>query len=342
MRTLPRGLGLGHRAGGDQVVVRDDLGLDEAALEVGVDDAGGLRGGRALADRPGARLLRAGGQVGLQAEGVRSRPGRAGRGPARPGPIDCSSSRGLLVGQLDQLGLDLGVEEDRLGRRDERAQLGACSAVVGELVLVDVEDVDERLGGQQGQLAQRARSMPAAAPRRTASCRPRAPPAPRRRRRARPARSFLIRASFSSRGIAFSTVCRSARISSVLIVSMSSAGLTLPSTWTTSSSSKTRMTWQIASASRMLARNLLPSPSPSRGAADDAGDVDERHGRRAGSSREPKISASCAEPRVGHADDADVRLDRRERVVRREHVVLGQRVEQRATCRRWAGRRCRW
>ena len=35
------------------------------------------------------------------------------------------------------------------------------------------------------------------------------------------------------------------------------------------------------------------------------------------------------EPRVGHADDADVRLDRGERVVRREHVVLGQGVEQR-------------
>jgi hypothetical protein len=36
--------------------------------------------------------------------------------------------------------------------------------------------------------------------------------------------SFLMRASFSSRGIAFSTVCRSARMSSVLMVSMSSCG----------------------------------------------------------------------------------------------------------------------
>ena len=31
----------------------------------------------------------------------------------------------------------------------------------------------------------------------------------------------------------------------------------------TSSSTKARTTWQIASASRMLARNLLPRPSPS-------------------------------------------------------------------------------
>ena len=36
-----------------------------------------------------------------------------------------------------------------------------------------------------------------------------------------------------------------------------------------------------------------------------------------------------AEPRVGHADHADVGLDRGERVVRREDVVLGQGVEQR-------------
>ncbi len=75
--------------------------------------------------------------------------------------------------------------------------------------------------------------------------------------------SFLPLASFSSRGMAFSTVCRSARISSVWMVEMSLAGLTSPSTWVTSSSRKTRVTWQIAADSRMCARNLLPRPSPS-------------------------------------------------------------------------------
>ncbi|SCE16015.1 hypothetical protein GA0115246_111691 [Streptomyces sp. SolWspMP-sol7th] len=77
------------------------------------------------------------------------------------------------------------------------------------------------------------------------------------------ATSFLILASFARRGRTFSTVWRSARISSVLIVSMSSFGETLPSTCTTLSSLKARITWQIASVSRMFARNLLPSPSPS-------------------------------------------------------------------------------
>ncbi len=44
---------------------------------------------------------------------------------------------------------------------------------------------------------------------------------------------------------------------------MSLAGLTSPSTCVTSSSRKTRVTWQIAADSRMWERNLLPRPSPS-------------------------------------------------------------------------------
>ncbi|CAB4946497.1 unannotated protein [freshwater metagenome] len=37
----------------------------------------------------------------------------------------------------------------------------------------------------------------------------------------------------------------------------------MPSTWTTSLSLKTLITWQIASDSRMFAKNLFPSPAPS-------------------------------------------------------------------------------
>src|SRR5690348_2441908 len=50
------------------VVVRDDFGTNEALLEVGVDDARGLRRGRALAHGPRAHFLRARREVGLQAE----------------------------------------------------------------------------------------------------------------------------------------------------------------------------------------------------------------------------------------------------------------------------------
>jgi len=46
------------------------------------------------------------------------------------------------------------------------------------------------------------------------------------------------------------------------MVSMSLRASTCPSTWTTSLSAKSRVTRQIASASRMWARNLFPRPSP--------------------------------------------------------------------------------
>ena len=65
-----------------------------------------------------------------------------------------------------------------------------------------------------------------------------------------------------------------------------------------------------------------------RRAADDAGDVDELHRGRQQLLRAVDLR-ELREPVVRYADDADVGLDRRERVVRREHVVLGQRVEER-------------
>ena len=74
--------------------------------------------------------------------------------------------------------------------------------------------------------------------------------------------SLLVRSCFLRRSRRFSIWARSARPSSRLITSASRAGSTLPDTWMTSSSSKQRTTWTIASTSRMLARNLLPRPSP--------------------------------------------------------------------------------
>ena len=53
---------------GDEIVVADDFGADEAFFEVGVDDAGCLRGGVAFVDGPGADFFDTGGEVGLQSE----------------------------------------------------------------------------------------------------------------------------------------------------------------------------------------------------------------------------------------------------------------------------------
>ena len=79
----------------------------------------------------------------------------------------------------------------------------------------------------------------------------------RRRASLSPARAFLI-----SRAWTRSMVARSARASSVTMVSMSAMGSTRPLTWTTLGSSKQRTTLTTASVSRMLARNWLPRPSP--------------------------------------------------------------------------------
>src|SRR3954454_22571883 len=49
-----------------EVVVGDNLGADEAALEIGVDDACGLRPGGALVHGPGAGLLGTDGEEGEQ------------------------------------------------------------------------------------------------------------------------------------------------------------------------------------------------------------------------------------------------------------------------------------
>ncbi len=63
------------------------------------------------------------------------------------------------------------------------------------------------------------------------------------------------------------------------------------------------------------------------GALDDAGDVDEGH-RGGHDPLAPEEVREHGQPVVGQRDDADVGLDRRERVVRGEDVGLGQRVEQ--------------
>src|SRR5690606_18447026 len=77
--ALHAGLALGARLGDgtafDEVVERDDLGLDEALLEVRVDDPRRLGRLRTLGNRPGARLLRARREVGLQAERVEADAG---------------------------------------------------------------------------------------------------------------------------------------------------------------------------------------------------------------------------------------------------------------------------
>ena len=115
-------------------------------------------------------------------------------------------------------------------------------------------------------------------------------------------------------------------ISSRSIVSMSRAGSMEPSTWIMSSFSKQRTTWTTASTSRMLERNLLPRPSP----------LDAPFTRPAMSTNSIVagvnfsglyIFSQLVEALVRHGNDADVRLNGAERVVRRLRARVGDRVE---------------
>ena len=79
-------LGGNFAAQANEIIVGNGLGANEAAFEIGVDDAGGLRRLGALVDRPGARLLGADREIGDRDEAARSLRGSRGRGRARSGP----------------------------------------------------------------------------------------------------------------------------------------------------------------------------------------------------------------------------------------------------------------
>jgi hypothetical protein len=64
--------------------------------------------------------------------------------------------RGGLVIEFLQFGLDLGIEEHRIGRGDKCPQIGDLG-LVAQHRLVGVKHVQERLGRQQVQLSQQRR-----------------------------------------------------------------------------------------------------------------------------------------------------------------------------------------
>jgi len=94
-------------------------------------------------DGPRPGLLGARCEVGLQAEGGEADAGEL----VQPRLVLAGLGEhlaGLVLLQLHEFGLELGVHEDRLGRRDQGGQLGP-QGVVGEAGVVGVEDEDEGL-----------------------------------------------------------------------------------------------------------------------------------------------------------------------------------------------------
>ena len=146
-------LGGGHRAAGHQVVERDDLRADEAALKVAVDFAGGLRRFRTLRDRPCAHLGLAGREVGDQAEQSVAGVDEAVEARFREAHV-AEEQRFFLGVHAGDLRLDLGADRqhgrvlrvgDLLHRQIARVVLDA----VRKIGFAHVGRKDDRLVRQQ-------------------------------------------------------------------------------------------------------------------------------------------------------------------------------------------------
>ena len=132
-----------------EVIVCDNLGLNEVLLEVGVDGAGGLRGGPAAGNGPAADLLIAGGEEVDEVKRLEALSDDAGDHAS--GGALLGSDAGLLVGEELLLVLD--------GEGDHRAaavlvdplhNLGEeLVALADEVLLGEVNEIDLRLGGDE-------------------------------------------------------------------------------------------------------------------------------------------------------------------------------------------------
>ena len=144
-------LDLRHGAfGGNEIVIGDDIGLDEALFEVGVDHAGGLRGGVALVDLPCAHFLLACGEEGGQAERVVADACQLVEAGFLKAGVGEHFARVVLV-EFGQVGFELRVEEDGRSRSHGGGELG-LEILVLQFGIVHVEHVDERLGAHQVQV----------------------------------------------------------------------------------------------------------------------------------------------------------------------------------------------
>ena len=110
---------VGERLELEEVLAGDDFGADEAALDVGVDGAGGLLGVGAAADRPGAHLVLADGEEGDQAEQLVARAQHAVE--RRLGEAEVAEELLLLGGgEARDLLLDRRRDDDRRMLRRRR------------------------------------------------------------------------------------------------------------------------------------------------------------------------------------------------------------------------------
>ena len=138
----------------EEVVGGVAVGFDEAALEVGVDDAGGSRGFGAAFDGPGADFLHACGEVGVEVE-----QGVGGVDEAvEAGLVEAERLEefGALGGfELGDFGFEGSADADYLGVFFGGSFFYGCGIGIasGEAGLVHVGYVELRFGGDEKEFA---------------------------------------------------------------------------------------------------------------------------------------------------------------------------------------------
>ena len=191
-------------------------------------------------------------------------------------PTDWSSSRASSSGSSTSSASSL-ASRNTASAGATMARMRDLNSSSAELGLVDVDDVEERLGREQEQLPQRGGIEPGrehrgAAVEELAGLLRRLEHAVRGSCRCAP--------PSAGAGIALSRVCRSARISSVLIVSMSSSGddPALDVHDVVVGEGAQHLADRVGLAD--VREELVAQAGALARALDDAGDVDERHRRR--------------------------------------------------------------
>ena len=142
----------GNAAAADHIVEIDRLGTDKAALDVGVDLAGGLRRLGAVFDRPGAALVLAVGEEGDETEqGVRALDEAVEAGLLNAELF--KEHRAILTVQLSNVLLKLGADGQHLcallfGELLDLLEI-LVAVLIGKAVFVHVRSIDDGLEAQK-------------------------------------------------------------------------------------------------------------------------------------------------------------------------------------------------
>ena len=273
-------------------------------------------------DHPGAGLLGSGGQIGLQLQGVKARP-RQGVQPTLVLPDGLQQLRGRLGVELLKLRLDLGVEEDRVGRRHHRLQFG-YPRLVGEHRLVAVEHIQKRLGGQQVQFAEQTRIDFRARGEQGGALVEELPGCDSGIVHGltvlvvaglllQPRQGLVQRLQVGEDQLGLDDLDVGARIDMSVDVHDVVVG-----------EHPHDLADGVALAN--VGQELVAQPRTLGGALDDSGDVDERHRRRQDALRTEHLGQR-GQPGIRQRHDALVGLDGGEGIIRGQHVIAGQRVE---------------